>query len=70
MDAAGTICANGREEVPTGQTNESIFGLTTIASEEDGAISRTITHTQDITLLESRPERSDGKGKVVRFLAT
>src|SRR5260221_7435636 len=70
MYTTRTICTNGREKVPTGQTSESIFHFTAVASEEYCAISGTITNTQDITLLESWPERGYGKRKVVRSVAT
>jgi len=67
MNAARTIGANGREKIPTGQTDESIFHFAAITSEEDGAVSWTVGDAEDVTLFKRWAKGDCSEWKVVRF---
>jgi hypothetical protein len=52
MNTAWTICSDRGKEIVTIETDESIFHLTTVSSEEHGSCARTITNAKNIAFFE------------------
>lgn len=69
MDTAGTIGADGWEEIPCIQANECIFSFATIASEEDCACAGTKSYAENITLSQWGTERGRGEGVIMRLVS-
>jgi len=65
VNSSGTICSNGGEEILCLETVNYLLKFLTVASEEDSASSRTITHADDIALDQGGTIRSRAKWLVI-----
>lgn len=69
MDGAGTVCADGGEEVLRFKAVGDVVEFLAVAGEEEGACAGTVADADDVALDVGRAVRGWGEGLVVAALA-